>query len=348
MSMQWLKSLPLHFSISEAAVPAKTKDPSTLDTRLLRLFDLLYGTHSVTRAAEQLGLSQPTVSIWLAQLRAQFNDPLFVRTTGGMQPTTRADALIATVRDALESLRRLSASEPEFDPATAQRSFRICMTDASHVTLLPQLLSHVRALAPGVRLDAARIDADMPRALQAGDADMAIGLIPQLEAGFYQQTLFKQDWVCLANGAHPRLGETFSLRQYKDEAHILIASGTGYLLLDEALKRQRVQRRILLELPGFLGLATILSSTDLVATLPRQIGETLARVGGLKVLPCPVPVPGFTVKQYWHARYHHDPANRWLRGLCADLFLQTGSRLSRSPAPATAKLGRQRTGSVHR
>src|SRR5688500_11234684 len=139
MSMQWLKSLPLHFSISEAAVPAKTKDPSTLDTRLLRLFDLLYGTHSVTRAAEQLGLRQQTVSIWMAQLRAQFNDPLFVRTTGGMQPTTRADALIATVRDALESLRRLSASEPEFDPATAQRSFRICMTDASHVTLLPQL-----------------------------------------------------------------------------------------------------------------------------------------------------------------------------------------------------------------
>lgn len=316
-------------------MPAKAFDPSTLDTRLLRLFELLYGTHSVTRAAEQLGLSQPTVSIWLAQLRAQFNDPLFVRTTGGMHPTPRADSLIATVREALDALRRLSASEPVFEPAVAERSFRICMTDASHVTLLPTLLSHVRALAPGVRLDAARIDADMPRALQAGDADIAIGLIPQLEAGFYQQTLFTQDWICLANGAHPRLGEGFNLRQYREEAHILIASGTGYRLLDDALKRQRVQRRILLELPGFLGLSTILASTDLVATLPRQIGETLARLGGLRVLPCPVRIPGFAVKQYWHSRYHHDPANRWLRGLCAELFMRTPDKSrARRPAPA--------------
>lgn len=314
---------------------ARSEDPATLDTRLLRLFELLYSTHSVTRAAEQLGLSQPTVSIWLAQLRVRFNDPLFVRTTGGMQPTPRADGLIATVREALDALRRLSAAEPTFEPSKAERSFRICMTDASHVTLLPALLSHVRALAPRVRLDAARIDADMPRALQSGDADIAIGLIPQLEAGFYQQTLFTQDWICLANAAHPRVGETFNLRQYREEAHILIASGTGYLLLDEALKRHRVERRILLELPGFLGLTTILSSTDLVATLPRQIGESLARLGGLRVLPCPVRIPGFTVKQHWHSRYHHDPANRWLRGLCASLFMRSPSR-ERVGRPAVA------------
>lgn len=83
---------------------------------------------------------------------------------------------------------------------------------------------------------------------------------------------------------------------------------------------------MLLELPGFLGLPAIVSTTDLIATLPRQIGETLARVGGLAVWPCPVPVAGFTVKQHWHARYHHDPANRWLRGVCAELFMQQGPR----------------------
>lgn len=293
------------------------------DAKLLRLFDLLYHTRSVTRAAEDLGLSQPTVSIWLAKLRTQFNDPLFVRTSEGMQPTPRADALIGTVRTALESFRLLSASEPVFNPATAVRSFRICMTDASHITLLPQLLSHVRALAPNVRLDAARIDDDMPLALQTGDADIAIGLVPQLEAGFYQQTLFTQDWVCLANSAHPRIGKTFNLKHYKEEAHILIAAGTGAVLQSEALKRQRINRRVLLELPGFLGLPAILATTDLIVTLPRQIGESLARLGGLQVLDCPVAIPSFTVKQHWHARYHNDPANRWLRGVCADLFLNS-------------------------
>lgn len=293
------------------------------DAKLLRLFELLHHTGSVTRAAEELGLSQPTVSIWLAKLRTQFNDPLFVRTAEGMQPTPRADSLIGTVQHALEAFRLLSSSEPVFNPVTARRNFRICMTDASHITLLPQLLTHVRALAPNVRLDAARIDADMPLALQTGDADLAIGLVPQLEAGFYQQTLFTQDWVCLANRGHPRIGKSLSLRQYKEEAHILIAAGTGALLQSEALKRQRINRRVLLELPGFLGLPAILATTDLLVTLPRQIGETLAQFNNLKVINCPVEIPSFTVKQHWHARYHHDPANKWLRQLCAELFLNS-------------------------
>jgi len=112
------------------------------DAKLLRLFELLHHTGSVTRAAEELGLSQPTVSIWLAKLRTQFNDPLFVRTAEGMQPTPRADSLIGIVQNALEAFRLLSASEPVFNPSTANRSFRICMTDASHITLLPQLLTH--------------------------------------------------------------------------------------------------------------------------------------------------------------------------------------------------------------
>ena len=294
------------------------------DLKLLRLFDLLYLSRSVTRAAEALNLSQPTVSIWLAKLRVQFNDPLFVRTAEGMQPTPRAAALIVGVRTALESIRLLAATAaaPAFDPSTAVRSFRIGMTDASHITLLPQLLTRVRALAPDVRVDAARIDADMPMALQMGDADIAIGLIPALEAGFYQQKLFTQDWVCLANSAHPRLNKVLTLKAYKEEAHILIAAGTGAMLQRDALKRQKIDRKVLLELPGFLGLPAILATTDLIVTLPRHIGETLALAGNLKVLECPVAIPTFAVKQHWHARYHHDPANQWLRGLCADLYLR--------------------------
>jgi DNA-binding transcriptional LysR family regulator len=313
--------MPRAKSIESAAI---TSD--LFDAKLLRLFDLLHHTGSVTRAAEELGLSQPTVSIWLSKLRTQFNNPLFVRTSKGMQPTPRADALIGTVRTALESFRQLSESEPIFNPAISDRRFRICMTDASHITLLPQLLSHVRDLAPNVRLDAARIDADMPLALQSGDADIAIGLVPQLEAGFYQQTLFTQDWVCLANKDHPRITSSLNLKQYKDEAHVIIAAGTGAMLQNEAHKRQKINRRILLELPGFLGLPAILATTDLMVTLPRHIGETLARIGKLNVLNCPISIPTFKVKQHWHARYHNDPANRWLRGLCADLFLNSSKK----------------------
>ena len=292
------------------------------DVNLLQLFDLIYSTRSVTRAAEQLGLAQPTVSIWLGKLRKQLNDPLFVRTPGGMLPTPEADAIIGTVRQTLESLRSLARREGRFDPATSERRFRICMTDASHVTLLPQLLAHVLSVAPGVRLGAEQIDARTARRLESGEADLALGLIPELGAGFYQQSLYNQDWVCLANARHPRIGDTLTQEAYQREGHINIVSGTGHYLLEASLERRHLQHRVVLELPGFLGLATIVSTTDLLVTLPRHIGETLARIGGLHVFSCPLPIPGFTVKQHWHARYHNDPGNRWLRSLCAGLFLR--------------------------
>lgn len=315
-------------------MPNPLHSDELLDPKLLRLIDLLYTTGSVTRAAEQLGQSQPTVSIWLGKLRHQLNDPLFVRTVDGMAPTPRATELIGPVRDALHALRQLSKGQGEFDPALVERRFRMCMTDASHICLLPHILAHVRALAPGVSLQASLIDSNTARALQNGDADLAIGFLPWLDAGFYQQSLYPQDWVCLSNAHHPRVGERLTLDDYAAEGHISVAYGTGSQLLSDAIERSGIRRHIVLEIPGFLGLPTIVSSTDLIATLPRHIGETLAGASGLRVHDCPVPVPQFTVKQHWHARFHHDPANRWLRSVCARLFLPRGqSRPSREVEP---------------
>ena len=302
------------------------------DARMLVLFDEVYRTQSMTRAAERLDLSQPTASIWLAKLRRHWRDPLFVRTSAGMQPTPRADALIGPVREAIALLRRLSGGEPSFEPGTAQRSFRICMTDASHITLLPRILAHVRGVAPGVRLEIANISVATAHMLETGEADLALGFIPGLEAGFHEQRLYTQDFICLVSAHHPRIGATFTARAYRDEAHIGILSSTSYPMLQQALKRQRIERRVQLELPGFLGLAPIVSATDLVATVPRTIGETLAKMGAIKVYPCPVKVPTFSVKQYWHARYHHDPGLRWLRAVCAQLLARTEPPPRKVPA----------------
>ena len=128
------------------------------------------------------------------------------------------------------------------------------MTDASHVTLLPRLLSHFRTTAPNIRIEALQIDANTGPFLQSGKADLALGLIPALEAGFFQQTLYSQDWVCTANPGHTRIGNNLSLSAYQAEAHVSIVSGTGYALLEGALTRHKVNRRVLLELPDFLGL----------------------------------------------------------------------------------------------
>jgi DNA-binding transcriptional LysR family regulator len=310
-------------------------DTRLLDPRLLRLLDALFATGSVTKAAELLGQSQPTVSMWLSRLRRNLDDPLFVRTPEGMLPTPRAKAVIGTARQALDSLRRLSDMRTDFDPTTAQRRFCLCMTDASHVTLLPSILGHVRRIAPGVRIEVMPIGPDTPHMLQSGEGDLALGHIASLDAGHFQQALFPQDWICLANGDHPRVQARLSVVDFAREAHVDVLGGTAHELLAEALEREGVARNVALELPGFLGLPAIVGTTDLIATLPRHIGETLAHFYGLQAIPCPLEVTTFTVKQYWHVRVHHDPASQWLRGVCAALFQQreVRGRLPNSGGP---------------
>jgi len=294
-----------------------------LDLRLLRVFEQMYATRSVTRTAERLSQTQPTISIALGRLRTVFLDPLFVRTPMGMQPTPRADALISTVQEVLQGMQRLSLENDNFDSTNSRRAFRIFMTDASHITLMPQLVGHLHSIAPGVTLEASTIGSNMPMELQAGEADLALGYIPSLEAGFYQQALFDQDWICLCRHDHPRVGLTFDISCYEAEDHVGIVSGTGHALLENAVYQSGVKRRIRVQLPGFLGLSAILATSDLIATLPRSIGETIAKSAGLRTLSCPIKIAGFTVCQYWHKRAHHSASHRWLRAICAELFLHS-------------------------
>lgn len=306
-------------------------DTNDLDLKLLQILDHIYNTKSVSRAAEKMGLSQPTISIGLAKLRKILDDPLFVKTGEGMEPTPRTEDLMPSVVQVLSGMSQLVSSFSHFDAASSERTFRIFMTDASHVTLLPRLFAHVRALAPGIHLEAATIGPNMATELQSGEADLALGLIPGLEAGFYQQALFDQDWICLANPRHPRIANKLTLTDYLSESHVGIVSGTGAQLLDVAMQRIGHKRHPQLALPGFLGLSAILQSSDLIATLPRHIGESLANAGGLKILPCPLAIDGFTVKQYWHTRFHQDPANCWLRAVCSELFQKNQRNVSPPP-----------------
>lgn len=296
-----------------------------LDVRLLAVFDEIYKTRSVTRAADNMGLGQPAVSIALAKLREHFSDPLFVRTSQGMEPTPLAAQLLHPVREALDALERVSGHRNTFDPAASDRTFRICMTDISQLVLLPRLWARLRVAAPGIRIDIAPLSGDTGRMLEAGEADLALGFMPQLEAGFYQQALFRQNYVCMVSADHPRIGTTLDLVQYQAADHAVVtSSGTGHLIIDRELARQGIERRIALRIPNFLGVAFVIEHTDLLVTIPQRLGEVLAGRGHFRMLPVPFPLPEYAVKQHWHERFHHDPGNRWLRGVISELLSDAG------------------------
>ncbi|HBZ08038.1 LysR family transcriptional regulator [Massilia haematophila] len=291
------------------------------DLELLLIFDEIYKTKNVTRAADNLGLPQSTVSLGLGKLREHFNDRLFSRTAKGMEPTPRAGNAIEDVRRAIQAVQHALADQPVFDPAGSTREFRICMTDISEIVLVPRLLNYLREHGPGIRVDISKISPDSPAELADGRVDLAVGFMPHLEAGFYQQVLFDQHFVCLVANRHPRIGDKLSLEALRREDHVQVrSSGTGHAIVDKTLAREGVERRVVLQLPSFLGVARIVAQTELLAIVPYRYGASMAGSEDIRMLPVPVDLPSFQVKQHWHERYHADASNRWLRQAIADLF----------------------------
>ncbi len=159
--------------------------------------------------------------------------------------------------------------------------------------------------------------------LASGEADLAVGFMPQLEAGFYQQKLFDQDFSCVVRRGHPRIRSRLTQAMFKRENHVLVtAAGTGQNLVEEALVHLGVQRNVALRLPNFLGIGSLVATTDLMVTVPRRVAETLVRIADVKMLAPPFDLPVFSIKQHWHERYQQDPANGWLRSVISDLFLE--------------------------
>lgn len=292
------------------------------DIRLLSVFDEIYKTRSVSRAADALGLGQPAVSIALAKLRQHFGDPLFVRTSNGMDPTPLGEELVQPIRVALDALEEALGHRSAFASSSSERCFRICMADISQLVLLPKLWSRLRATAPGVRIEVVPLkDASTTaQLLETGAADLAIGFMPHLEAGFYQQTLFRQHYVVLASADHPRVHKGLDRKRFESEDHVVFTTaGTGHQMIDQELARQGIQRRIALTIPNFVGAAFVIEHTDLLMIIPRRLAELLRGRGEFSIFPLPFQMPDYAVKQHWHERYHHDPGNRWLRGMISEL-----------------------------
>ncbi len=290
------------------------------DLRALQVFNEICKTRSVSKAAANLDMGQPAVSVTLAKLREQFRDPLFVRVGNQMSPTPFAESLAAMVTAALGAVQQVYGHQTSFDPATAVRTFRICMADISQLVLLPKLWRYLRDVAPGIHIAISPITSELGRQLESGEVDLAFGFFPQLEAGFFQQALFEQDYICLLSYEHPRIREHLTLAQYVAEAHAAVdTSGTGHWMLDQEILRRQIHRRIALRVPNYMAIPFVIEQTDLLVTLPERLADVLKGKGHFRSLPLPFPSPRFTVKQHWHERFHHDPGNQWLRRTIAEL-----------------------------
>jgi len=293
--------------------------------RDLEVLELVLREHSLTRAAEQLETTQPTISKVLARLRAQLGDPLLVRDGPVMRPTPRATELVTPLRALLlaaDGLRR--PARAVFDPAASDRTFRLLLTDVGMIRFLPSLTAHLSAAGPWLRLEAIPLDSRHFEAkLAAGEADVAIGAFPGAPRDLRRQRLYVDRYVSVARRAHPALRRLRSAAGFRNARHILVtASETGHgahRVAQGAIEATIAADHILLRLPSFVAAAAVAARTDGVATVPANLAHDLGRMR-LAVFRPPIAIPPIEVAQYWHERYQRDPGHRWLRQTCATLF----------------------------
>ena len=311
-------------------------DLREMDLNLLVVFNQLLLDRSVSAAAEKLGMTQPAVSNALKRLRVVLKDELFLRTSRGMEPTPYALHLAEPVIYALNALQTALTTRDSFDPATSTRNFQLAMTDIGEMYFMPPLMGALARAAPHVRVSTVRPNTgNLKEEMESGTVDLALGLLPNLQTGFFQRRLFRHKYVCVFRKGHPLAKVPMTLKQFTELDHVgVVAANTGHGEVDGLLERAGIQRRMRLVVPHFIAVGHILQSTDLIATLPERFAQRCETPFGLVTSPHPASLPDIAINLFWHAKFNRDPANLWMRQIFVELFADGDGK---RPAPRAAR-----------
>ena len=285
-----------------------------VDLNLLVTLEALLTERNVTRAAQRLHLSQPSVSVQLRKLREIFADPLLSPTPGGMTPTTRGQALLQPLRSALAEMRRVLEPTRSFDPASAQMTWQIAAADYAEYAIVLPMLGKLRAAAPGVRIAVRESPhSRMFRQLESGTIDVGLLAMDAVPERLHHRILFKEHYVLVARKRHPSLERKLTVDALCRLDYVIVSpEGGGFRgVTDAALERVGRKRRVVLSVPHFLFVPEVVARTDLVAMLPSRLVQT--RTGKLQVRAAPLEIPTYQMAMIWHERSHADPAHAWLR-----------------------------------
>ncbi len=300
---------------------------SRVDLNLLVYLDVLLRECNVTRAAEELGISQPAMSNSLRRLRDLFDDPILVRTSDGMTPTDRALELQPMVRKVLSAAEQAILPKTEFDPSASTRIFRIMASDYTESTLLPGLLRQLRDQAPNIRLDIMTPSDVSFHDVERGKVDLVINRFDTLPQSFHQVHLWDDSFSCVVSRENPVI-KSWSLESYLAGKHVWVSKtgmGVGVGMtpddvqrlgwVDEALSKLGVKREISLFTRHYQAALLLAEQRDLIVTAPSMSAQSAIDSPRVVILDPPFEIPRMRLKMVWSPLLQHDPGHRWLRQL---------------------------------
>ena len=288
----------------------------------IRLLAELAELRKLSSAAARLNLSQSAASHALSRLRKRAGDPLFIRGRDGFAPTPYGERLSRASRAALDILLDGLAANAPFAPDQSTRRFNVFFSDVGQMVVLPKLLAFMDRSAPMASLRACPIPLQEPASpLASGEVDLAVGFFNTLTAGFRQNVLFRERYVCVVSSDNPDFVDGMSDEAFRKAPRALAdASGMAHAEMENYLRKQGFGGTSRLIVPQFMVLPLLIPGSKLLVVMPSRLAKTFAQFLPIKILRPPVPLRPYDIKIYWHERFHRDPANRWLRRSLVELF----------------------------
>lgn len=303
----------------------------SIDLNLLVYMDVLLRTRNVTRAAESLGISQPAMSNGLRRLRKLFSDPLLVRTSHGMSPTERAMELQPLVREIVASVEKAIEPDKGFNASSADRVFRISVSDYSESTLLSHLMRRMRLEAPNITLDILTPSDVSFEDVERGNVDLVINRFDAIPQSFHQRTIWTDSFSCLISHHNP-IRNHFNLETYLEASHVWVSKtgmGVGVGVepgasdhlgwVDDALWKLGKKRRIRVFTRHYQAAMQLAELRDLIITLPTKAANLMKDNRTVIILPPPFEIPEIELKMAWSPLLQQNPAHQWLRHLIAEV-----------------------------
>jgi DNA-binding transcriptional LysR family regulator len=294
-----------------------------LDLNLLRVLNILLLERNVTRAAEQLSVTQQAISNSLRKLRQELGDPLLIRVGRSMQLTPLAASLVEPLREALLQLESALSQRPNFNPAIASRTFRVAMPHYHSFVLLPQALRILAAEAPLINIQVQNVTANDIAALERGDIDLLAmedgsghGIDDRYHDKIHSDLLFHDDFVCLIDQASSASHGKLTVERYRQLQHCVVRPTPEVRMRVElAWEKLGIAPRVTAVAPGYAVLVMTLPRTGLLATVPRRVAQVFANSFGLRVYECPIPLDRQRGELRWHRRNDGDPVHTYLRSV---------------------------------
>jgi DNA-binding transcriptional LysR family regulator len=288
-----------------------------LDLNLLVALDALLRERSITKAAERLNLSPSAMSNALSRLRDYFGDDLLVQVGRRMEATPRAEGLQDSVRDVLNRVDSAIALQPEFEPSTSDRVFRIFVSDYTQMVFAPYVLALAHEERCSASFEFLPQVTNPIRDLDRGEADLLI--IPRgfVSPDHPEEVLYTEEFTCVIwSGSQLARGE-LTFERYLAASHAVMqpAGSTGESFEAWFMKRYGISRRVAVKSYGFSALPAMVVGTELIATVHQRLAKLLQPAWPVELRAPPLPISAMEQAVQWHKYRTQDPGLVWLRNL---------------------------------